>query len=188
MSVSEYHRRLGLPEHGNYVTQVNEVPFLMLATPDQDSLTPGTYGYRWLQETLESYDTKTDLFCCAHFSLVLHPCVQGHKNDGMQVLWSADRIMSLLQDYSNVHAWIAGHKNVPSKIVRDGLLHLLSPQLIQAPCGFRVLDIHDDGILSRVYDIQEQDLALLSQRAYGTDYAERYGKPEDRDFWWSWTD
>jgi hypothetical protein len=112
--------------------------------------------------------------------------VQGWKNDGMQVLWSAAEIKALLRSYPNVRAWLGGHKNVPSKVIEDGMLHLLSPQLIQAPCGFRVLDVYDDGLLSRVYNIQEQDLARLSQLAYGASYPERYGTKEDRDFWWSW--
>jgi hypothetical protein len=86
-----------------------------------------------------------------------------------------------------VRAWFAGHKNVPSRVVRDGVLHLLSPQLIQAPCGFRVIDVHDEGILSRVHDIEEQELARLSRMAYGAAYHERHGAEQDRDFWWSWS-
>lgn len=186
ISIERFHRTLGLPDHGFHVAQVKGVPFLMLATPDQDSLHPGSFGFQWLEETLNEYDCDTDLFCCAHFSLLLHPCVQGPKNDGMQVLWSASAIQSLLRQYPNVRAWIAGHKNVPSKVIEDGMLHLLSPQLIQAPCGFRILDIYDDGLMSRVYDIEEQELANLSQLAYGAAYPERYGTQEDRNFWWSW--
>ena len=188
ISVEQFHRALGLPDHGHYVATVNEVPFLMLATPDQDSLSLGSVGYQWLRETLGAFDADTNLFCCAHFSLLLHPCVQGWKNDGMQVLWSAAEVSSLLSGHPNVRAWIAGHKNVPSKVVRDGVLHLLSPQLIQAPCGFRVIDVYSDGILSRVYGIEQQDLARLSRLAYGAEYTERHGADEDRDFWWSWTD
>ena len=186
ISVGQFHRALGLPDHGCYIAEVKGVPFLMLATPDQDSLSPGRRDYQWLQETLSAYKARTGLFCCAHFSLLLHPCVQGWKNDGMQVLWSAAEIKSLLRRYPNVRAWLGGHKNVPSKVIEDGMLHLLSPQLIQAPCGFRVLDIHDDGLRSRVYDIEEQDLAELSRLAYGKDYPERYGTKENREFWWSW--
>jgi calcineurin-like phosphoesterase family protein len=186
VSAERFHRSLGLPAHGNHVVVVNGVPFLMLATPDQDCLAPGTAGFRWLREQLGRFDAGTDLFCCAHFSLVLHPCVQGPRNDGMQVLWAAEEILTLLRQYPNVRGWIAGHKNVPSKVVRDGILHLLSPQLIQAPCAFRVIDIYANGILSRVHDIEQQDLARLSRRAYGPAYAERHGPERDRDFWWSW--
>jgi hypothetical protein len=186
ISVEQFHAALGLPEHGHHVAVVNGVPFVMLATPEQDALSPAGFGFQWLERTLGRLGTSADVFCCAHFSLLLHPCVQGWKNDGMQVLWAAGDIMSLLRRYPNVRAWIAGHKNVPSKIIRDGMLHLLSPQLIQAPCGFRVLDIHADGVLSRVYDIAERDLAQLSRQAYGASYAERHGTDDDRDFWWSW--
>jgi hypothetical protein len=141
-----------------------------------------------LSETLSQFDAGTSVFCCAHFSLLLHPCVQGYKNDGMQVLWGAPEVLDLLKFYPQARAWIAGHKNVPSKLVHDGVLHLLSPQLIQAPCAFRVIDIHEEGIRSRTYDIEQQELAQLSQQAYGADYPERLGRPEDRDFWWSWNE
>ena len=104
----------------------------------------------------------------------------------MQVLWAGEEIMDLLQTYPNVRAWIAGHKNIPSKVERKGILHLLSPQLIQAPCGFRTIDIHEDGILSEIHPIAEQDLADLSRRAYGSEYVHRHGNDEDRDFWWPW--
>jgi len=186
ISVERFHAALGLPEHGCYVTRIKGVPFLMLATPDQDSLSKGSFGYQWLAETLSSFDANTDLFCCAHFSLLLHPCVQGPKNDGMQILWSAEAIKALLRRHPNVRAWIAGHKNVPSRMIQNGMLHLLSPQLIQAPCAFRVLDVCVDGLSSQVYDIQEQYLAQLSRLAYGTGYTERFGTEEDRNFYWSW--
>lgn len=186
ISVAQFHAALGLPEHGCYVAEVKGVPFLMLGTPDQDSLSPGSVEYQWFAETLSGYDSGTDLFCCAHFSLLLHPCVRGPKNDGMQVLWPAEAIKSLLRRHPNVRAWIGGHKNVPSKVIEDGRLHLLSPQLIQAPCAFSVLDICVDGIASRVYDVQEQYLARLSRQAYGQDYAERHGTEDNRNFWWSW--
>jgi hypothetical protein len=185
-TVEQFHRAFGLPEHGNHVAWVNEVPFVMLATPDQESLAPGGFGYQWLRERLDELDSGTDLFCCAHFSLLLHPCVQGAKNDGMQVLWSSEKVLSLLRRYPRVRGWFAGHKNVPSRMVRDGKLHLLSPQLIQAPCGFRVLDVFENGLRSQVYAIEEQELAWLSQLAYGNAYAERCGDERDRDFWWSW--
>jgi hypothetical protein len=184
ISTEQFHRAFGLPEHGHHVIRVRGVPFLMLATPDQDSLSPGSAGYDWLTSALSRIDPHEDVFCCAHFSLLLHPCVQGWKNDGMQVLSASEAILALLRRHPNARAWIAGHKNVPSKVERDGVLHLLSPQLIQAPCGYRLLDIHPNGIRSRVDDIDEQDLASWSRLAYGDDYDERHGVEEDRDFWW----
>ena len=186
ISKSQFHAAFELPPHGNYVADVNGVPFLMLATTGQYSLAPKSAEYRWFEKTLAGFDRQTNLFCCAHFSLILHPCVQGFRNDGMQVLWTADSVFSLLRRFPYVRAWIAGHKNVPSKVIKHGLLHLLSPQLIQAPCGYRVLDIYPNGVSSKTYEIDEQDLAELSRLAYGNSLPERLGNEEDRDFWWSW--
>ena len=179
----EFHHALGIPSHGNYLVRVNNVPFLMLATPSQSSLSSGSQGFQWLQSQLQEL-SKEDLFCCAHWSLLLHPCVQGWRNDGLQELYASQDILSLLSQYPNVRAWIAGHKNVPSKVIHDHVLHLLSPQLIQAPCGYRILHIHKNAIVSTTYDIEESDIANLSRQAYGHDYPSRHGKEEDRDFVW----
>lgn len=186
ISAEQFHRAMDLPDHGNSLIEVNGVPFFMLATPNQNSLAPSSTSYRWLEEQLQELPANRNLFCCAHYSLLLHPCVQGRHNDGMQVLWAADEILALLQKHPNMRAWIAGHKNVPSKLIQNGVLHLLSPQLIQAPCGYRILEIHAEGISSQTYGLQETELAEMSARAYGGGYEARHGHDEDRDFWWSW--
>lgn len=187
VSAREFHEALGLPPSGNYVARVAGVPFIMLATPDQDTLTPGSTGFAWLTEQLKALRGE-DVFCCAHFSLLLHPCVQGWRNDGMQVLWAGDAILELLRQHRHVRAWIAGHKNIASKVVQDGVLHFLSPQLIQAPCEFRILEIHEAGLRSETYPIAETELADLSRLAWGSGYGERCGRCEDRNFHWSWPD
>lgn len=185
-SIEDFHLSLGLPAHGNYVVRIQGLPFLMLATPGQDSLSSGSQSYRWLESTLEELQEEEAVFCCAHFSLLLHPCVQGHRNDGMQVLWSAESVLDLLAAHPNVRAWIAGHKNIPSKVIHRGILHLLSPQLIQAPCGFRELRLSRQGMESVFHDLADEQIARLSREAHGDSYPERYGQPHDRDFRWFW--
>jgi 3',5'-cyclic AMP phosphodiesterase CpdA len=186
VSLEEFHSSLGLPEHGNYLASVKGVPFVMLATPHIDALAPGSPDFAWLESTLSQLPAARNVFCCAHLSLLLHPCVQGWNDDGTQVLRAADDVLPLLRKHPMVRGWIAGHKNVPSKVVHEGVLHLLSPQLIQTPCAFRLLDIHDEGVLSHVHPIEEEDLARWSDRAQGASFQERLGRGEDRDFWWAW--
>ena len=186
ISISGFHRRMEIPASGHYVVTVNEVPFVMLGTPDQGGFSKGSAEFAWLRETFEQLSVAPNVFCCAHFSLVLHPCVQDARNDGMQVLWSAASLLDLLDQFPNVRGWFAGHKNIPSKVEKRGVLHLLSPQLIQAPCSFRVLDIFNNGIVSKVYGIEETELADLSRQAYGREYVGRLGRLEDSDFSWAW--
>ena len=178
-----FHHELGLPGDGHYVTRVNGVPFLMLATLLKQASLLKVLDLAWLQSKLTDL-AEEDTFCCAHYSLLLHPCVQGWRNDGMQILDSSKFLLNLLEEYPRMRAWIAGHKNVPSKVEHNGILHLLSPQLIQAPCGYRILEIHEHGISSRTYNIDESHLALLSRDAYGSEYSERHGRMEDRNFDW----
>lgn len=187
ISAEQFHRALGLPDHGNALVEIKGVPFLMLATPNQNSLAPGSTSFDWLEQSLKNLAPTRDVFCCAHYSLLLHPCVQGRHNDGLQILRAAEEILALMRQYPNVRAWIAGHKNVPSKVVHENALHLLSPQLIQAPCGYRILEIHDAGIRSQTFGLRETALAEISRVAYGASYPARHGREEDRDFWWSWT-
>ena len=186
ISNEQFHLALGLPAHGNYIARVGGLPFLMLATPGQDSLVPGSRAYRWLAATLKEMQGEASVFCCAHYSLLLHPCVHGSRNDGMQVLSSADAVLDLLGSHPNVRAWIAGHKNIPSKVITRGILHLLSPQLIQAPCGFRELRVSPHSIQSCIHPLADKKLARLSRDAYGAAYSARHGDPADRDFTWSW--
>lgn len=180
---TEFYRAFDLPSQGNYMVRVKDIPFLMLATPSQGSFWPNSIGFQWLANKLKSL-VQEDVFCCAHYSLVLHPCVQGYLNDGMQVLHAGEKIIELFQQYPNVRGWFAGHKNIPSKVVKSGMLHLLSPQLIQAPCGYRILEIHDDKVVSTTHEIIETQVSDLSKEAYGREYKARCGEPDDRDFTW----
>ena len=91
---------------------------------------------------------------------------------------------------SSVAASITGlieYKNIPSKVIHRGILHLLSPQLIQAPCGFRELRLSRQGMESVLHPICNKQVALLSKKAYGSSYPERHGQQDDRDFSWGWT-
>lgn len=186
VEAEEFHRSLGLPAHGNRVVRVKGVPLVLLATPDQESLAAGSAELAWLAESLEGLAGEECVLCCAHYSLLLHPCVQGWRNDGMQVLWGAEEVLALLRGHPNVRCWLAGHKNVPSVVEQDGMLHVLSPQLIQSPCGYRVLEVHDEGLRTECVEIEERDLAARSDRAQGRELAERRGEPGDRSFRWSW--
>ena len=131
---------------------------------------------------MDEHANRRDTFVVAHFSLLLHPCVQGWKNDGMQQLHDFQSVLDLFGHYSKIRAFIAGHKNVPSRLVRDGILHLLSPQLIQAPCGYSVIEVCEDGLLHNAYEIDEQQYVQICRDSYGDDYAERYGGEKDRNY------
>ncbi len=180
------YRAFGLPEHGCYTVTNNGVACIMLSTPDQACLCPGSPRYHWLTRELEALAGAHDILVFTHFSLLLHPCVQGWKNDGMQQLDDAEAVLALLERQSTVRGVIAGHKNVPSRMERNGIIHLLSPQLIQSPCGYSLIEIYPKAMAHNVYEIEEMHYLQRSRDALGAEDDERFGTGSDRHFVWEW--
>jgi hypothetical protein len=108
--------------------------------------------------------------------------VQGANNDGYQLLDSHPALLKLLCQYPNVRLFAAGHKNVPSRLLHDGIVHTLSPQLIQAPMGYDVFQLYEGGLTRTTYELDEQHYVEVGRCAYGSRYPERYGSEGDRNF------
>lgn len=182
-SAADFNQAFELPDSGDYSIRHDKVTIICLATPDQACLARESVQFKWLQRQLAANRGQIILIA-AHFSLVLHPCVQGRRNDGMQQVYDPGPVLELLAEHPNAVAWLAGHKNIPSKIIKDDTLHLLSPQLIQYPCAYVTLDIYEDAIVHNTHEIIEQDVLHWSRGAYGQDYPERHGEDRDRNFTW----
>ncbi len=180
-SPEAFYGAFDLPPGGFRAFTAGGVRFILLSTPDLDALDGGTRQLQWLEEELWSHKENTLIF--SHFSLILHPCVQGWKNDGLQVLDNSKEVLGLLKRHPQVKAFIAGHKNVPSLILQDDIAHVLCPQLIQAPCAFDIIDLYDGGLVRTVHEIDEQHLLQRSRVAGGEEWwVERFGDEESRNF------
>lgn len=177
-----FHRTLGLPEGGYHAVRRNGIHLLFLSTPAPESLNSDTRQFRWLEEQLAASDPADDIILFSHFSLLLHPCVQGSKNDGYQLLDNHHKLLALIESYPNVRLFIAGHKNVPGRVVRNGIIHTLSPQLIQAPCGYDLFTLFDKGVMRTTFEIEEQHYCEVARSAYAHRWRERYGEEDGRNF------
>ncbi len=173
---------LGLPEHGYYQVQKNGVRLLMLNTPAPDALGPGSRQLRWLEEQLTDVGPAEDVVLFSHFSLNLHRCVQGYRNDGYQLLDHHRAVNRLLERHPRVRLFIAGHKNIPSMMIKGGVIHTLSPQLIQAPCGYDIFRLYEGGAARTTFEIDEQHYVEVARAAYASDYLARYGDETARNF------
>jgi 3',5'-cyclic AMP phosphodiesterase CpdA len=179
---SLFYRELGLSRGGYACVRAGKTRLLLLSTPTPSSLDREDPQRAWLESRLEEASADEDLFLFSHFSLLLHPCVQGHKNDGYQLLDDHRGLLSLLDRHPNVRAFVAGHKNVPSLVVRNGVSHLLSPEFIQAPCGYDMLTLYDGGFSRTTYEIDEQHVCEVARAAYEPIWPERFGTEEGRSF------
>ena len=179
-----FHEALDLPRRGYYAVCRPGLRLLMLSTPSPDALHPDGAQYRWLVEQLGDAGEDEDIVLFSHFSLVLHHCVEGSRNDGYQLLDAHRKLLDLIGRFANVRLVSAGHKNVPSCFLSGHTLHLLSPQLIQAPCGYDLLDLCEGGLARITYEIDEQHYAEVARAAYAREGPLRFGTDEDRCFVW----
>ena len=179
---SLFREMLGLPSHGYYSVCHGDCRLLMLDTPEPGALADDSAQLRWLERQLEAAPQNVDLLVFSHFSVLLHPCVQGHRNDGYQLLDNHKRILNVLERYPNVRLFAAGHKNIPSAVLKKGIVHTLSPQLIQFPSGYDMLSMYDGGILRTTYEIDEQHYLEFTKAGYVHNWQERYGAEEGRNF------
>ena len=177
-----FYKALGLPADGFYDVVRNGVRLLMLSTPDPSALGQGSPQRAWLKERLDRAAPDEDVILVSHFSLLLHPCVDGPRNDGYQLIDNHRDILTLIEGYPNVRLFLAGHKNVPSVVMRHGILHTLSPQLIQAPTAYDMFRLYEGGIQRTTYEIDEQHYADLARAAYTHDWPMRYGSEHGRNF------
>ena len=178
---------LGLPSHGYYSACHGDCRLIMLDSPDPGALANRSAQLRWLKSEIEKSGPHETIVIFSHFSLLLHPCVQGHKNDGYQLLDNHRQILKTVEEFPNVRLFIAGHKNVPSVVVRNSIVHTLSPQLIQFPCGYDLFRVFDDGVMRTTYEIDEQHYVELARTGYAHNWEERYGAERGRNFFIEFT-
>ena len=178
---ARFYEALGLPPEGYYTVSRNGVRLLMLSTPDPAALSSHSTQRRWLEAELEKAGTE-EVVLVSHFSLLLHPCVAGPRNDGYQLLDDHRQLLGLLARYPSVRLFIAGHKNVPSVVKRDGVIHTLSPQLIQFPCGYDLFHLYEGGVSRTTFEIDEQHYVEVARAAYAHNWRSRYGDDIGRNF------
>lgn len=182
-----FYDTFGLNKNGYYSFDYNKFHFIMICGPDQDSLNDDSQQFKWLSNELKQNQDKI-CFIFTHYSFVLHECVSGFKNDGMQIFDNHKNLLSLFKQYNkSLRVVFAGHKNVPSVVFKDDIYHLLSPQLIQSPCSYDIIDIYEDGMIKNTFEIEDKCLIYQSRINCGeSDWKDRFGTDHDRNFCISW--
>ena len=186
IDIQDFYKTFSMPRTGYYSFTRQNIHFIMLNTPDQSALKKDTEQFHWLKNQLDNYGFTHQVLLFSHFSLLLHPCVQGWKNDGLQQMFQYQEVLNLFKKYPGVKVFFAGHKNVPSRIIKDGINHLLCPQLIQAPCGFFMVEVYEKELICSYYEIDEKHYIQVSRNAYGINWKERCGAEDSRNFVLKW--
>ena len=178
-----FYETFNLGHNGFYSFDYDKYHFIMICAPDQQDLNDDTNQYKWLCNQLEENKDKI-CFIFTHYSFVLHSCVSGYKNDGMQQFYNHNNLLTLFKKYNkSLRVIFAGHKNVPSVVLKDNIYHLLCPQLIQSPCSYDIIDIYENGLIKNTFEIDEKCLIYQSRVNCGeSDWKQRFGTYKDRNF------
>ena len=121
--------------------------------------------------------------CFLTFHFFFTPVFSDGKMTGISYLTIILPIVFLPERYSNVRLFVAGHMIIPSVVKKNGIIHLLSPQRIKAPCGYDKLTLFPEGVVHATYEIDEQHYGEVARVTYTHKGDERYGDECGRNFY-----
>lgn len=113
---------------------------------------------KWLDEKLTAYKNQK-VIIVQHFPVV-EPC----KSIGHRAL-DAKEYLAVIDKHKNVVAILSGHYHCPKNTLRNNVLHVSAPSIVQYPNSFNVITISEDSgktkievkqVSTRLENIKEQ--------------------------------
>lgn len=113
------------------------------------------------EDNLEFLDTILQNNASKKAIIIQHfPLMPPYKSLSHEVL-NKDKYFSILDKYDNVVMVLAGHYHASKAILRNNVLHITTPSMIEYPHAFRYLKINTEGdkitIESKIYTDEEQN-------------------------------
>lgn len=122
---------------------------------------------KWLDEKLTAYKNQK-VIIVQHFP-VIEPC----KSIAHRALDAAD-YLTVIDKHKNVIAVLSGHYHCSKITLRNNVLHISAPSLVQYPNSFNVITISDDSnkikveikpVSTRLENVKEQSLTQMGPKA-----------------------
>jgi len=136
------------PSHPNYVFEKNGIVFLVLDVAKE--VIPGPAGYykkdtlAWMDKTLTKYKNRT-VVILQHF-----PIVEPYYNRS-HTTYNIKDYEDVLKKHSNVIAIFSGHYHANAENKKDGIYHVSTPSLVEAPHDYKVVEIVKDKKDYQIY-------------------------------------
>lgn len=155
--------------------------FIRLRTFTRNELHADSQQFKWLTADLAANSGKPT-FLFSHFALHRHESLY---DDPDCELDNTEEIKAMIRKWPQVQAAFAGHKNIPTLSIADGVAHVLSPQVVHYDCGFDTVDVYEDGFVRIIHEIDELDLLRRSEKMHDSpeSIAYRYGAECGRNFY-----
>lgn len=122
----------------NYVFQKNGITFLVVDGAKE--VIPGPSGYykkdtlKWLDKKLTQFKNET-VVILQHF-----PIVEPYYNRS-HTTYNIKDYEDILKKHNNVIAIFSGHYHSNAENKKDGIYHVSSPSLVEAPHNYKVVEI-----------------------------------------------
>lgn len=128
------------PSGPNYEFKSRGIVFLVVDGAKE--IIPGPAGYykkdtlAWLDKKLTHYK-KSKVVILQHFPIVA-PCY-----NRTHATYDVQEYEDVLKKHSNVIAIISGHYHTNGETMRNGIYHISSPSLVEAPHNYKVIEIEN---------------------------------------------
>ena len=127
------------PKSPNYVFEKDGIVFLVVDGAKETI--PGPAGYYkkdtllWLDKTLTKYENRT-VVILQHF-----PIVEPYYNRS-HTTYNIKEYEDILKKHTNVIAIFSGHYHGNAENKKDGIYHVSTPSLVEAPHNYKVVEIN----------------------------------------------
>lgn len=138
MKIVRRHSSCCKPGGANYVFKKNG--FVFIVVDGTKEIIPGPSGYykkttlNWLDKKLTRYKNK-NIVILQHFPIEAPYYNRTHST------YKAEDYQALLKKHDNVIAIISGHYHANGEIKKDGIYHISTPALIEAPHNYKIIEI-----------------------------------------------
>lgn len=113
----------------------------------------GSKQLKWLEQRLEkSYRTNKKVILFCHWPLI--------PENGTQ-LWDNQKVLSLINQYDNVVAWISGHHHTGGYHKEGNIHHFTMKGMVESesPSTFGIIDVYHNRLMLRGYG-EQNDITL----------------------------
>lgn len=136
------------PSCANYVFEKNGVVFLVVDGAKE--VIPGPAGY-YKKDTLKWLDKQLTKHCSRKVVILQHfPIVAPYYNR-THTTYNAKDYEAVLKKHSNVIAIFSGHYHANGEKMQDGIYHVSSPALIEAPHNYKIIEIEKSKKDYKIY-------------------------------------
>lgn len=126
------------PEGANYVFEKQGIVFLVVDGAKE--VIPGPAGY-YRQDTLRWLDKKLIKYKNSKVIIFQHFPIEEPYYNRTHATYNKEDYKNILKKHKNVIAIISGHYHANGEKMVDGIYHISTPSLLEAPHNYKIIEV-----------------------------------------------